>query len=233
MRALVPLAAGVLLLAGCTAAVQSGEPETPSPFLACAAASGAVGAGAGVGADASAAAAPGTGASAATASGAPGGVAASGTAASAAAASGTAAVAGLTDLPAISVACFAGGDPVNLRTLRGPAVINVWASSCGPCREELPLIQKLADRTAGKLTVLGLDTGDSRAAAASFGSDHGVTLPTLYDPDRTAITELKVVNLPTTIFVDASGKSYLHRYAMDATDLTQLLREHAGLSVTL
>ncbi len=198
-----------MLLAGCNAAVQSSEAETPSPFAACAAASSA-----GV-PSASAGSSTGTAASAGTASSA-----------------GTAASAG-TDLPDISVGCFAGGDPVSLRALRGPAVINVWASSCGPCREELPLIQRLADTTTGKLTVLGLDTGDSRTAAASFGSDHGVTMPTLYDPDRSAITKLKVVNLPTTIFIDASGKSYLHRYAMDAKDLTGLLREHTGLSVTL
>ncbi|GAA2881991.1 hypothetical protein Acy02nite_78850 [Actinoplanes cyaneus] len=210
MRALLPLVAGVLLLAGCTAAVQSGDEETPSPFAACTTAS------------------PGAAAS-------PEAAASAGAAASpeAAASAGVAVASSGTDLPDIAVDCFTGGAPVSLRSLRGPAVINVWASSCGPCREELPLIQRLADTTAGKLTVLGMDTGDSRTAAASFGSDHGVTMPTLYDPDRSAITKLKVVNLPTTIFIDATGKSYLHRYAMDAQDLTALLREHAGLSVTL
>ncbi|BCY15346.1 hypothetical protein L3i22_104340 [Actinoplanes sp. L3-i22] len=137
----------------------------------------------------------------------------------------------MSDLPDISVECFAGGDAVNLRELRGPAVINVWATYCGPCREELPVVQRLAD--TGKLTVLGLDTGDSRQAAASFGSDHGVTMPTLYDPDRTAISRLGVVNLPSTIFVDASGKTYVHRYPMDAAGLTELVREHTGISVQL
>lgn len=225
MRVLLPLIAGVSLLAGCTAAAQSGEPETPSPFAACTA----VATGAPLSAGASSAGSAGSPASVAATSPAPSTPASS----SAAVVSDSAPPVPVTDLPDISVGCFAGGAPVNLRALRGPAVINVWASSCGPCREELPLIQKLADTTVGQLTVLGLDTGDSRTAAASFGSDHGVTMPTLYDPDRTAITKLKVVNLPTTIFIDAAGKSYLHRYAMDARDLTELVREHTGLSVTL
>ncbi|GIF07741.1 TlpA family protein disulfide reductase [Actinoplanes siamensis] len=136
-------------------------------------------------------------------------------------------------LPDISVDCFAGGDAVSLRGLHGPAVINIWATFCGPCREELPLIQRLADATAGKLTVLGLNTGDTRSAAASFGTDHGVSMPTLFDPDRKAITALGVVNLPSTIFVDARGQVYTHRDTMDAAELTELVRQHAGLSVTL
>lgn len=122
---------------------------------------------------------------------------------------------------------------MRLRELRGPAVINVWATFCTPCREELPLIQRLADETAGRLTVLGLDTGDSRSAAASFATDHGVSIPTLYDPDRQAIAALGIVNLPSTIFVDAAGRVYTHRDTMDAAGLTALVREHTGLSVTL
>ncbi|WP_436525666.1 TlpA family protein disulfide reductase [Actinoplanes sp. HUAS TT8] len=134
-------------------------------------------------------------------------------------------------LPDISLECFAGGEAVKLRDLRGPAVINFWASSCGPCREELPVMQKLAD--TGKLTVLGVDTRDTRAAAASFGSDHGVSMPTLFDPDAKLAAALKVFALPSTVFVDPAGKIYVHRYPLDAAGLEEQVKVHAGLEVEL
>ncbi|GIE87438.1 TlpA family protein disulfide reductase [Actinoplanes regularis] len=140
---------------------------------------------------------------------------------------------GGTELPDVSLACFTGDGQIRLADLRGPAVINIWASYCGPCRQELPVIQRLADATAGRLTVLGVDTNDTRTAAASFGADHGVSMPTLFDPDRKLVTALGVVSLPSTVFVDAAGKMYVHRYPMDAADLTEQVREHTGLEVRL
>ncbi|GAA4594368.1 hypothetical protein GCM10023107_30240 [Actinoplanes octamycinicus] len=134
-------------------------------------------------------------------------------------------------LPDITLDCFTGGAPVRLAGLRGPAVINIWSSFCGPCRTELPVIQQLADKTAGKLTVLGVDTGDTRDAAASFGADHGVSLPTLFDPEQKLVAALGAVNLPNTVFVDATGKFYLHRLPMDAAELSDLVAEHTGVTV--
>jgi thiol-disulfide isomerase/thioredoxin len=140
---------------------------------------------------------------------------------------------GGTELPDVSLDCFTGDGQVRLADLRGPAVINIWASYCGPCREELPIMQRLADTAAGRLTVLGVDTGDTRAAAASFGADHGVKMPTLFDPDRKLVTALGVVSLPSTVFVDAAGKMHLYRYPMDAAALTEQVREHTGVEVKL
>ncbi|BCJ43309.1 hypothetical protein GCM10010168_43820 [Actinoplanes ianthinogenes] len=175
---LLPAAATVLLLAGCTAAASPADAETPSPFAACAAPAD-----------------------------------------------------GGTELPDVTLDCFTGGTPVSLPALRGPAVINIWSSFCGPCREELPVVQQLADKTAGKLTVLGVDSGDTRDAAASFGADHGVSLPTLFDPDQRLIAALGAVNLPNTVFVDATGKYYLHRLPMDAAELADLVKKHTGVTV--
>jgi cytochrome c biogenesis protein CcmG/thiol:disulfide interchange protein DsbE len=140
---------------------------------------------------------------------------------------------GGTELPDVSLACFTGGEQVRLADLRGPAVINIWSSSCGPCRTELPVIQQLADRGAGRLTVLGVDTGDTRAAAASFGADHGVTLPTLFDPEQKLVAALGAMTLPNTIFIDAAGKLYLHRLPVEAAELTELVEKHTGVTVPL
>jgi thiol-disulfide isomerase/thioredoxin len=62
-------------------------------------------------------------------------------------------------LPDLTLPCFTGGRPVGLADLRGPAVINLWASWCGPCRTELPAMQRLADQAGDRLRVVGVDTG--------------------------------------------------------------------------
>jgi cytochrome c biogenesis protein CcmG/thiol:disulfide interchange protein DsbE len=135
-------------------------------------------------------------------------------------------------LPDLRLPCFAGGQPLSLRNLRGPAVINIWASWCGPCRTELPVVQALADRADGQLTVLGVDTGDSRAAGASFGTDRGVTMPTLFDADRKLLDALARTTLPVTVFLDSAGRSFVYPLPLDARGLAEQVRTHTGVTVT-
>ncbi|MBW6438376.1 TlpA family protein disulfide reductase [Actinoplanes hulinensis] len=137
-----------------------------------------------------------------------------------------------TEIPDISLPCFTGGEGVKLRDLRGPAVINLWASWCGPCREELPVIQGLADRADGRFTVLGVDVGDDRAAAADFATTRGVNFPTLYDREKRLLDELGLATLPATVFIDADGGMYVHRAAMDVDQLIEQVRKHTGVTVT-
>jgi cytochrome c biogenesis protein CcmG/thiol:disulfide interchange protein DsbE len=134
-------------------------------------------------------------------------------------------------LPALTLPCFTGGQEVALGALPGPAVINMWASWCGPCRDELPVMQGLADRTAGRLHVLGVDVGDSREAAASFGAGRSVTMPTLYDRDRRLLAALGRANLPVTVFVDAGGRTFVHPLPVDRPELIELVRAHTGVTV--
>ncbi|GAA3932045.1 TlpA disulfide reductase family protein [Actinoplanes auranticolor] len=137
------------------------------------------------------------------------------------------------DLPDVSLPCFTGGSPVRLTALRGPAVINLWGSWCGPCREELPVMQALADATAGRLQVIGVDTRDSRDAGASFAASRGVSFPTLFDPDQQLLTALGKVALPVTVFVAADGSRELYTgEALDKPALGALVRTHTGVTVT-
>jgi cytochrome c biogenesis protein CcmG/thiol:disulfide interchange protein DsbE len=137
------------------------------------------------------------------------------------------------DLPDLKLPCFTGGAAVEVGALRGPAVINIWATWCDPCREELPAMQRLADRTKGKLRVIGVDTGDSRDAAASFGTDKRVTLPTLYDANRKLVGALGRTALPVTVFLDASGKRFIYnQLPPDEAALAALVRDHTGVTVT-
>ncbi len=134
--------------------------------------------------------------------------------------------------PDVELPCFPGGQPFRLTDLRGPAVINLWGSWCAPCRDELPVMQRLADRAAGRLHVLGVDVGDTRDAAVSFGAGKQVTMPTLYDRERRLLSALGRVALPLTIFVDAAGRDHVHAGAVDTAELSELVREHTGVTVT-
>ncbi|GAA0480082.1 thiol:disulfide interchange protein [Paractinoplanes deccanensis] len=135
------------------------------------------------------------------------------------------------DLPDLSLPCFTGDASVSLRSLKGPAVINMWASWCGPCRAELPVMQKLSD--SGKVTVIGVDTGDTRENGADFASGKGVTMPTLFDADQALLHKLDRINLPTTVFLDANGKSSVHNLPLDADTLAEQVDKLLGVKVTL
>ncbi|GIE79885.1 hypothetical protein Aph02nite_58350 [Actinoplanes philippinensis] len=136
-----------------------------------------------------------------------------------------------TEIPDISLPCFTGGADVRLRDLRGPTVINVWGSWCGPCREELPVMQGLADRADGRFTVIGVDTRDDRSRAADFATDRSVTFPTLFDPEQRFIGGLGVTMLPATVFIKADGGMYVHRNAMDVDQLIEQVRKQFGVTV--
>jgi thiol-disulfide isomerase/thioredoxin len=125
-------------------------------------------------------------------------------------------------MAALSLPCFASGPAVELARLGRPAVLNLWASWCGPCRAELPLFQQFADGSAGQVAVLGVVTGDTRAAAASFAEDRAVTFPAVFDPDsRLQHSGLMPLVLPVTLFVDAGGR-VRHVEATPIKDLSTL-----------
>ena len=118
------------------------------------------------------------------------------------------------------------GDSVSLEDFRGqPLILNVWASWCAPCVEELPFFQQLYSdvNTAGEnLDILLVNNGENPAEAVAFLQGLDVTLPTALDPTReqreafkaqdilletTAKTlrNYRVRGMPTTFFIDADG----------------------------
>ncbi|BCB85677.1 TlpA family protein disulfide reductase [Phytohabitans suffuscus] len=136
-------------------------------------------------------------------------------------------------LPEVTLPCFTGGQEVTVSAIRGPAIVNLWGSWCGPCREELPAFQRFADRAAGKVTVVGIDTRDSRPAASSLAADLGVTYPNLFDPSERLRAKLGVTALPATLFVDRDGR-VRHLYnstALDDATLATLAAKHLGVTL--
>jgi thiol-disulfide isomerase/thioredoxin len=91
--------------------------------------------------------------------------------------------------------------------LRGyPAVVNVWASWCGPCREEFPVLQQLSARYGKKVAFLGINSEDSDDAAATFLREEPLSYPSYTDPHKEIFSSLGAVGFPDTAFYDKSGK---------------------------
>ncbi|GAB3149414.1 hypothetical protein GCM10027290_35630 [Micromonospora sonneratiae] len=150
--------------------------------------------------------------------------------------SGTAAPAdAVRALPDVQLPCFTGGAEVPVDELRGPAVINVWASWCPPCRKELPAFQRLADRAGDRVHVVGVNTRDDRDAAVSAANDLGLTFPNLFDRSEKLRSKLQRSGLPITVFVDGQGRI---RHvdtsgALDDTTLASLVDRHLGVATAL
>ncbi len=136
-----------------------------------------------------------------------------------------------TRLPDLTLDCFSGGGKVRLTALHRPAILNLWASWCGPCRAELPAFQSYATRAGDRVLVLGVDTGDTHDAGAGLLQDTGVTFPTVFDAHSALLSGVGRNALPVTLFVDAGG-GIRYRYndkALDEPAIAALARTHLGV----
>jgi thiol-disulfide isomerase/thioredoxin len=136
-------------------------------------------------------------------------------------------------LPELALPCLDGGRPVDLARLGTPTVVNLWASWCGPCRQELPAFQRYADRAGDRLRVIGVITRDRDAAARSMMTDLGLRFPMLVDDEGALLAGVGRQALPVTLFVDARGRiAYLYNaQALDEPTLELLAEQHLGVVV--
>lgn len=137
-------------------------------------------------------------------------------------------------LPELALPCLGGGPDVTLSSLRGtPLVLNLWASWCGPCRDELPFFQRLHERAGRRLAVLGVDIDDREPGRAlALAIDTGVTYPLLADPDALLRAPLRVMALPQTVLVAGDGRVVaVERNVMSSYDqLLALVQQHLGVA---
>lgn len=112
--------------------------------------------------------------------------------------------------PAPAYAALAmGGDSVSLASLRGqPVLLNVWATWCHPCREELPDLEQLHQTLGPRgLRVVGvsIDEAGSRDAVADFAREFGVTYDVWLDPADRISSRYQLIGVPSTFLIDAEG----------------------------
>jgi thiol-disulfide isomerase/thioredoxin len=137
-------------------------------------------------------------------------------------------------LPSLTLPCLGGGPDVDLATLQGPLIVNLWQAYCGPCRQEMPALQEFYERHGDQVPVLGIDSTDVQPQAAlEFAAKLGVTYPQLADPgnDLSARDPFPLIRgYPYLAIIDADGAiAYQQFGGVDSyADLVDLVDEHLG-----
>ncbi|HHH36527.1 MAG TPA: TlpA family protein disulfide reductase [Gammaproteobacteria bacterium] len=105
------------------------------------------------------------------------------------------------------------GENLKLSEFRGEVVmINFWASWCGPCRQEMPLLDQLYARYSPMgFTILGVNVEEDSAQAEKLLEEIPVSFPILFDSQNRVTEQYDVVAMPSTVMVDRDGNMrYLH-----------------------
>ena len=137
-------------------------------------------------------------------------------------------------LPAVTLPCLGGGPDVDVSTLAGPMIVNLWQSFCGPCRREMPALQEFYEKHGEVVPVLGVDGTDMQPQAAlEFAREVGVTYPQLADPggDLSGQAPFPYIRgYPYLAIVDADGEvAYQQFGGVDSyAELVQLVNQHLG-----
>ena len=132
-------------------------------------------------------------------------------------------------LPDLTLPCLGGGRDVELRRLRGPMLISLWAQWCVNCPRELTWFQKAADEYAGRVAVLGINWQDTQPGAAlKMAQERGATFPSVADVSG----EFRSRGLPRLVMIDAGGQVvYDHAGELkDMATLRSLIEQHLGVS---
>ncbi|HET7863880.1 MAG TPA: TlpA disulfide reductase family protein [Burkholderiaceae bacterium] len=122
------------------------------------------------------------------------------------------------------------GRNVRLQEQRGRVVlVNFWATWCGPCRVEMPHLNRLHEKyRAAGLVLLGVNVDEDPRTAAGVAAKLGVQFPVLLDTDK-AVSRLYDLNsMPSTVLIDRDGHvRYVHRGYRDGYENTyeQQIRE--------
>lgn len=91
-----------------------------------------------------------------------------------------------------------------------PLLLHFWASWCGPCGKEAPVLQKLAGEFASSLDVYAVNVtaSDNREAAEKFVLRHEWTMPVLYDTDGEVFRKYQGQAFPTSVFITRQGRLF-------------------------
>jgi peroxiredoxin len=118
-----------------------------------------------------------------------------------------------------------GGPNLRLSELRGEVVlVNFWATWCGPCREEMPLLNQIYKQyhPVG-FELLGVNIDDASGRAAEMARTLGVSFPVLFDDSKTVSRLYEVNTMPMTLLIGRDGTvRYLHQGYQRGTEQTYL-----------
>lgn len=146
-------------------------------------------------------------------------------------------------MPALTLPCLGGGTDVDVSTLQGPMVINLWAAWCPPCQRELPIYEEFFQKHGDDVAVLGIDFNDTQPGRAlALAHETGISYPQLADPNTDLALADPLPNfpgLPAIIFVDEDGDvvdddgklRVVFEEIESVEELEELVEQHLALSL--
>jgi cytochrome c biogenesis protein CcmG, thiol:disulfide interchange protein DsbE len=114
-----------------------------------------------------------------------------------------------------------------------PVIVNFWASWCGPCADEAPLLQDAARRNADRFTFVGVDVQDVDSDAQAFLRKYGVSYPNGSGNAGPISIQYGMRGVPETYFIAPDGKLVRKWNTLTTADLEQFLAELQRASSTL
>lgn len=121
------------------------------------------------------------------------------------------------DLPKakdFTLSTIQGDKEISLEDYKGKAVvINFWATWCGPCREEMPLLQEEWEKhKEDNIEFIGIDVMDDKNLASELVEEMGITYTNLHDPNGKVSNQYGVIALPATFFINKDGQVVVKNY---------------------
>jgi thiol-disulfide isomerase/thioredoxin len=129
--------------------------------------------------------------------------------------------------------CLTGSQKISVESLRGPLIVNVWGSWCGPCKQEMPYFVDFYQQATGKVQLLGIAVEEAKAQdSKDFIIANGITWPNLYDAKGVTRADFGM-GVPLTWFIDKAGTVvYKHVGVINSTaELVDLTNKYLKVSI--